>query len=204
MALLLPPVPAPPAGTDDPSQVRQHRPSKPQSATSDKPASEPTTTTTTCQQQHQHLPTSRSTSHGGTPRHLTPKTSIPTFRKKPLPSRLTPSNPSNNAAATGGKPPPPQFISALSQKLAPLSAGGAHTSGEDNPFTHFYAALAGRADGGGNASCEIQIYYHVVSPKTGSSEGGKYRREPKVIRVRQDTSVEELIGYVLWCYWGRM
>ena len=22
-----------------------------------------------------------------------------------------------------------------------------------------------------------------------------------MIRVRQDTSVEELIGYVLWCYW---
>ena len=58
---------------------------------------------------------------------------------------------------------------------------GAHTSGEDNPFTHFYAALASQADSGGNALCEIQIYYHVVLPKTGSSEGGKYRREPKVM-----------------------
>src|SRR5258708_28193325 len=97
-------------------------------------------------QQQQHLPTSRSTSHGGTPRPLTPKTSIPAFRKKPLPSRLTPSNLSNNAT-TGGQQQPPQFISVLSQKLAALSEG-AHTSGEDNLFTHFYAALAGRADGG--------------------------------------------------------
>ena len=91
------------------------------------------------------------------------------------------------------------MISALSQQLALLSAAGDHPS-SDNPFTHLYAAIAGRIDGA-NAPYEVQVYYHVVSPKTSSSEGCKYRREPKVIRVRQDSSVEEVIGYALWCYW---
>ncbi|KAF8321089.1 stress-activated map kinase interacting protein 1-domain-containing protein [Cantharellus anzutake] len=201
-----------PPPIEDPTQVRQRRPLKP-FTTPDKdkdkglPLDSSNAPNATNPSARQHLPVSRSTSHGGTPRHLTPKISIPTFRKKSLPPRMVPSsNTSNSPASASSKQP--QVISALSQKLASLSAGGNNATGkEDNPFTHFYAAIAGRGSGTGTTtnsnsnSYQMEIYYHVVSPKTGNAESCKYRRTPKSLKVRMDACVEEVIGFALWSYW---
>ncbi|RXW20809.1 hypothetical protein EST38_g5037 [Candolleomyces aberdarensis] len=74
------------------------------------------------------------------------------------------------------------------QKSA-LSSMLALSSGSSNPFSELYAAISGRGQSG---SITLNVYFpHATRPS------GK----PMELNIRNDATVEEVIGFALWMYW---
>ncbi|KAJ2919025.1 hypothetical protein MD484_g1467, partial [Candolleomyces efflorescens] len=74
------------------------------------------------------------------------------------------------------------------QKSA-LSSMLALSSGSSNPFSELYAAISGRGQSG---SVTLNVYFpHATRPS------GK----PMDLNIRNDATVEEVIGFALWTYW---
>ncbi|CAO1613477.1 unnamed protein product [Sympodiomycopsis kandeliae] len=78
----------------------------------------------------------------------------------------------------------------------------------ENPFAHFYAGIAGRNAQGRSGSMRIDMYFPWATATSGttsaSSPNGAVSVEArsKCLRldVRKDATMEELIGYGLYCY----
>jgi hypothetical protein len=70
-----------------------------------------------------------------------------------------------------------------------LTAMMASSGASSNPFAENYAAISGRAE---VSSTNVQVYFPNACQPAGKA---------MVLNVRQDASVEEVIGFALWSYW---
>lgn len=59
----------------------------------------------------------------------------------------------------------------------------------ENPFTEFYSAISGRAEG---ESTEVQVYFPRAKQPAGKA---------MKLNVRKDATIEEVLGFALWTYW---
>ncbi|KZT68929.1 SIN1-domain-containing protein [Daedalea quercina L-15889] len=91
---------------------------------------------------------------------------------------------SENLFARRPVPPARAGKSALSSMLA--DTGGTAST---NPFTELYSAIAARSD---SDSMAVNVYFPHAREPAG---------RPLQLNVRKDATVEEVLGFALWCYW---
>ena len=112
--------------------------------------------------------------------------SVPGASSSSSPSTAVPLPSTSATSMFARKPVPPAHAgkSALSAMMA--------TEDDDdmeNPFTEFYSAISGRAEG---ESMNVQVFFpHAKKPS------GKAMQ----LNVRKDATIEEVLGFALWTYW---
>ncbi|PWN25603.1 hypothetical protein BDZ90DRAFT_234043 [Jaminaea rosea] len=131
--------------------------------------------------------------------------SVPLDRRGSNTGSIGPMSPERPSAALSPQPKP-SALSLLLQR---------QNSAPENPFSQFYAGISGRSAAGGAAgSLSVDVYFPWSEGGDDAAKGGsdgatagngalrsKSSSRCLTLSVRKDATMEELIGYGLYCYW---